>query len=155
MKNQFLAIFTACALVTVNVMAQVVANDDLDISNQIELPNCNIDVKLTAKRRPSNQSDASRPLVAHHLVSAFIELNGKSIKVPIDFLALAGDASSIKNPTSKVSCGFIIVVGDASTSGRLLARISNGRIESLERIDSKGITLSKTQFFYPKLSVLN
>jgi hypothetical protein len=143
------------ALVSSSARGQPLPVEEFDVSNQIALPRCEVEVQLRAMRwhRSASQTASSNP--PDYVAEAKIKLNGKIIRTPQGFVELLGGANRIQNPPLQVQCGFVVATGDASTSGRLLVRISNGRIESAERIDSVGRVQGKTLFYHLKATVLN
>lgn len=138
------------------VAQQRLPAEEFDVSNQILLPHCEVNVQFRAMRwqlRGFQQSESAWP--PNYIADGTIRLNGKVLPIPGGLLVLVGDATRIKNPPSLVPCGFVVETGDASTSGLALIRIDRGRIASAERLDSAGRVLSKTTFYYPKAIVLN
>lgn len=148
-------LFLWIALGSTSARAQSLPVEEFDVSNQLALPRCEVEVQLRAMRwqRGAHQAAYSSP--PDYVAEAKVTLNGKAITTPQGFLELLGGANRIQNPPPQVQCGFVVATGDASTSGRLLVRIGNGRIESAERIDFAGRVHGKTLFYYLKAIVLN
>jgi hypothetical protein len=156
MKKSIL--ITAIALANCLAYAQSPAQiTELDLSNEIELPGCSLNIKFRIKRSLASPDWQALGIRSFGKVTLFqISLNGKRITVPADFwTSHLVEANRIKMPFRPIRCGFALDTGDASESGQVLLSIEKNRIAWIEEWDTHGRRLSKTVFDYPKALVLN
>jgi hypothetical protein len=130
---------------------------ELDLSNEIELPGCSLNIKFKIKRGLASRDWQTLGIRSLDKVTVFqISLNGKRIAVPADFwTAHLADANRIKMPFRPIACGFALDTGDGSESGQVLLSLEKNRIAWIEQWDTHGRRLSRTVFDYPKALVLN
>lgn len=147
-------LIVASSFVCAQATAQIA---ELDISNQIELPSCSLDIKLKIKRQLASRDWQAQGVNSVGKVGLLkITLNGKKVALPADiWTAQIVEANRIKPPFRSIGCGFALDVGDASESGQVLIAIEKGKLAWIEQWDSHGRRLSKTVFDYPKAIVLN
>lgn len=150
--------FAAMTIVSCLACGQVPAQTaDIDLSNEVELPGCSLNIKFKIKRQLTNREWQALGVRAVGKVTAFqITLNGKKVAVPADFwTSQLIEANRIKTPFRPISCGFALDTGDASESGQALIGIEKNRVAWIEQWDVHGRRHSRTVFDYPKVLVLN